>query len=75
MMTLSTTVAIYRHGDSQRYAALGSTSNHRLTRGQRIKCSTKFACQKEDVPSVLRDTWQCTHGMARIRTQQPRLHL
>ena len=49
MMTLSMTVAIYRHSDSQRYAALGSlgsTSNQRLTRGQCIKCRVKFARQK-----------------------------
>jgi len=37
------TVAFYRHSDSQRYVALGSTPNHRLTRGQRFKCSAKFA--------------------------------
>ena len=36
---ISLTVAIYRHEDSQRYAArgsIGSASSHRLTRGQRI---------------------------------------
>ena len=55
------TIAFYRHGDSQKYAALGSTPNYHLTRGQRFKCSVKFARQKVDVPSILRDTWQRTH--------------
>ena len=33
----------------------------------------KFARQKEGFPSAPQDTWQCTHGMAQIRTQQSRL--
>ena len=37
---------------------LGSTPNLCLTRGKHIKCSAKFARQKEDVPSILQDTWQ-----------------
>ena len=41
---------------------LGSTPNHCLTRGQRFKCSVKFARQKEDVPSILQDTWQHIHS-------------
>jgi len=52
------TVVFYRHGDPQRYAALGSRPNPRLTRGVHIKCNAKFARQKKDVPSTPPDMWQ-----------------
>ena len=59
----------YRHSDSQRYAALGSMPNPYLTRGRHIKCSTKFARQKKDVPSILLDAWQCAHNTDSCSTE------
>ena len=73
---ISLTVAIYRHKDLQRYAARGSissTASHRLTRGTDHLMNREVCASKGDVPSVPQDNWQCTHDMARIRTQQARL--
>ena len=40
-----------------------------LTRGRHIKCSAKFARQKEDVPSILLDVWQRAHNTDSCSTE------
>ena len=52
------TVVFYRQKNPQRYAALGSRPNPRLTRGVHIKCNVKFTRQRKDVSSTPPDMWQ-----------------